>query len=63
MSETVVVLVNGEVLANGEGSRIADQRSNARELAESLLPLIHSDLRIVDYAWEQASSGLCALPL
>ena len=32
MSGTVVVLVNGEVLANGQGSRIADQRSNAKDL-------------------------------
>ena len=47
MSDTVVVLVNGEVLANGKGSRIADQRSNANQLAESLLPLFESDLRIV----------------
>lgn len=47
MSDTVVVVVNGEVLANGQGSRIADQRSNAKELAKSLLPLIKSKLRIV----------------
>jgi len=47
MSDTVVVLVNGEVLANGQGSRIADQRSNAQELAEGLLPLIQSKLKIV----------------
>ena len=46
MSETVVVLVNGEVLANGKGSKIADQRSNARELTEGLLPLFRSDLKV-----------------
>jgi carbamate kinase len=46
MSETVVVLVNGEVLANGQGSRIADQRSNAKELAEGLLPLFRSNHKI-----------------
>jgi carbamate kinase len=47
MSDTVVVLVNGEVLANGQGSRIADQRDNAKELAESLSPLISSQFKIV----------------
>ncbi len=46
MSGTVVVLVNGEVLANGQGSRIADQRSNAKDLAEGLLTLFRSNLKI-----------------
>lgn len=46
MDDTVVVLVNGEVLANGQGSRIADQRSNAKELAEGLLPLFQSNLKV-----------------
>lgn len=46
MGDTVVVLVNGEVLANGQGSRIADQRSNAKELAEGLLPLFQSNLKV-----------------
>jgi len=46
MSGTVVVLVNGEVLANGQGSRIADQRSNAKDLAEGLLTLLRSNLKI-----------------
>src|SRR5579859_1100958 len=46
MRETMVVLVNGEVLANGHGSRISDQRANATVLAESLLPLFASDLKI-----------------
>jgi carbamate kinase len=47
MSGTVVVLVNGEVLANGQGSTIFDQRLNARKLAEGLLPLFESDTRVV----------------
>ena len=46
MSGTVVVLVNGEVLANGQGSRIADQRGNAKDLADGLLPLFQSNLKI-----------------
>jgi len=46
MGDTVVVLVNGEVLANGQGSRISDQRGNAKELAEGLLPLFHSGLKV-----------------
>jgi carbamate kinase len=46
MGDTVVVLVNGEVLANGQGSRIADQRNNASDLAEGLLPLFRSDLKV-----------------
>jgi carbamate kinase len=46
MGDTVVVLVNGEVLANGQGSRISDQRGNAKELAESLLPLFRSRLKV-----------------
>jgi carbamate kinase len=47
MSGTVVVLVNGEVLANGQGSRIADQRKNAMKLAEGLLPLFSSDHKVI----------------
>jgi carbamate kinase len=46
MDATVVVLVNGEVLANGHGSRISDQRSNATSLAEGLLPLFASRLKL-----------------
>jgi len=47
MSGTVVVLVNGEVLANGQGSTISDQRQNAMQLAEGLLPLFKSDTKVV----------------
>jgi carbamate kinase len=46
MSGTVVVLVNGEVLANGQGSKISDQRLNAKSLAENLSPIFASDLKI-----------------
>jgi carbamate kinase len=46
MSGTVVVLVNGEVLANGQGSKISDQRLNAKALSESLYPLLASDLKL-----------------
>ncbi|HEY3345474.1 MAG TPA: hypothetical protein VGJ97_11135 [Anaerolineaceae bacterium] len=46
MSGTVVVLVNGEVLANGQGSKISDQRLNAKALAENLAPIFASDLKI-----------------
>jgi carbamate kinase len=46
MSGTVVVLVNGEVLANGQGSKISDQRINAKNLAENLAPIFTSDLKI-----------------
>ena len=47
MSGTVVVLVNGEVLANGEGAKIPDQRLNAKNLVENLSPIFTSDLKIV----------------
>jgi carbamate kinase len=47
MGGTVVVLINGEVLANGHGSTIRDQRLNARNLADDLLPLFSSPARIV----------------
>jgi carbamate kinase len=46
MRGTVVVLVNGEVLANGQGSKISDQRLNAKALAENLAPIFASDLKI-----------------
>ncbi len=46
MSGTVVVLVNGEVLANGQGSKISDQRLNAKALAENLAPIFSSDLKV-----------------
>jgi len=47
MEATVVVLVNGEVLANGQGSRISDQRANAATLANSLLPIFTNDLQVM----------------
>jgi carbamate kinase len=47
MSDTVLVLVNGEVLANGHGSAIANQRQNTMELAQGLEPILSSDLRLV----------------
>jgi carbamate kinase len=46
MSGTVVILVNGEVLANGQGSKISDQRLNAKQFAESLAPVFASDVKI-----------------
>ena len=46
MSETIVVLVNGEVLADGGGPTIPDQRENANRLASGLLSLLMSDLKI-----------------
>ncbi len=46
MEDTIVVLINGEVLANGAGSKIADQRENARILAEGLKPLLISERKI-----------------
>ncbi|MCL4560097.1 MAG: hypothetical protein M1281_05735 [Chloroflexi bacterium] len=46
MADTIVVLVNGEVLADGGGSAIPDQRRSAMNLAESLLPLFASKLNV-----------------
>ncbi len=46
MAETVVVVVNGEVLANGHGARIPDQRANATNLSENLLPLFAGHLKL-----------------
>ena len=47
MSETVVILVNGEVLANGHGSTITHQRQNAQQLADGLAPLLASNAKVV----------------
>ncbi len=47
MGGTIVVLVNGEVLASGAGSTISDQRSNAGQLAEGLLPILGGDHRVL----------------
>jgi carbamate kinase len=47
MSDTVVVVVNGEVLANGHGSTITNQRQNARVLAENLSPMFESNLNVM----------------
>ncbi|HML40247.1 MAG TPA: hypothetical protein PKD23_06175 [Bellilinea sp.] len=47
MASTVVVLVNGEVLVNGQNMTIKSQRENALQLAEGLLPLFDSDTRVV----------------
>jgi carbamate kinase len=47
MNNTIVVLINGEVLAQGQSSTIANQRSDAEKVAECLLPLFESDSKIV----------------
>ena len=46
MSGTVLIIVNGEVLANEEGSSIASQRTNADLLADGLFPLFSSENKI-----------------
>jgi carbamate kinase len=46
MSETIVVLVNGEVLADGGGPTIPDQRENANRLASGLMSLLMSDVKV-----------------
>ncbi|MFN2235500.1 MAG: hypothetical protein ACK2U1_14840 [Anaerolineales bacterium] len=46
MSDTIVVLVNGEVLAGGYESSINDQKSRADDLARELLPILASNLNI-----------------
>ena len=46
MKDTLVILVNDEVLANGRGSTIQDQFRNAKILAEGLLPILSSNLKI-----------------
>ncbi len=46
MSEAVVILVNGEVLAGGPNSSIKDQSENAQKLAEGLLPILKSQLKV-----------------
>lgn len=46
MNDTIVVLVNGEVLANGQGSAISDQRENARVFAEGLKPILVSGQKV-----------------
>lgn len=46
MSGTVVALVSGEALANGHGPTIADQKLNARELAEGLSPLLIPEIKL-----------------
>jgi len=46
MSDKIVILVNGEVLAGGYESTIRDQKVNADLLAEGLLPILSSKLKI-----------------
>jgi len=46
MGETIVILVNGEVLAGSYESTIRDQKINADALAEGLLPILSSELQI-----------------
>ena len=47
MAETIVIFINGEVLAGERGVTIPDQKENARKLAESLLPILVSPLQVV----------------
>jgi len=46
MRDAVVILVHGEVLAGEHESTIPDQRRNASKLAEGLLPVLRSNLRV-----------------
>ena len=46
MSDTIVILINGEVLAGGYESTIRDQKNCAGVLAEGLFPLLSSELNI-----------------
>ena len=46
MSDTIVILVNGEVLAGSFKSTIKEQKNGAETLAEGLLPIISSKLKI-----------------
>ena len=46
MSETIVILVDGEVLADSRESTIEDQKGCAQVLAEGLLPIFSSELKI-----------------
>src|SRR5512144_1190320 len=47
MKDTIVVLVNGEVLADGQGSGIPQQKKNAEFLAEALAPILTSEYQVV----------------
>jgi carbamate kinase len=47
MNDTIIVLVSGEVLADGQGSAIPQQRINAQILSEGLAPILSSDFKIV----------------
>ncbi|MGB3700857.1 MAG: hypothetical protein WA997_06265 [Anaerolineales bacterium] len=46
MSETIVILVDGEVLADNRESTIEDQKGCSGIFAEGLLPILTSDLKI-----------------
>jgi carbamate kinase len=75
MSGTVVALVSGEALADGRGATISDQKINAKELADGLLPLLNPGIKLavlhgnkpqvgfVLFRSEVASHALHAIPL
>jgi carbamate kinase len=46
MSETIVILVDGEVMADSRESTIEEQKGRSGIFAEGLLPILSSDLRI-----------------
>jgi carbamate kinase len=46
MRDAVVILVHGEVLAGEHAATIPEQRRNASTLAEGLLPVLRSNLRV-----------------
>ncbi|MDY6846652.1 MAG: hypothetical protein SVP52_05905 [Chloroflexota bacterium] len=47
MNGTVLVLAHGESLANGLGSTITHQKNRAQQLADSLLPILDSNLKLM----------------
>jgi carbamate kinase len=46
MGDAIVILVNGEVLADWHGATIPDQRQNSKTLAEGLMPILASELQV-----------------
>jgi carbamate kinase len=46
MSGTVVTLISGEALVNGQGPTIFDQKSNAQEFADGLSPLLVPEIKL-----------------
>jgi hypothetical protein len=62
MGDAIVILVNGEVLADWHGATIPDQHHNYRTRSKGLLPIPASDLQVTILHGNKTQNDFILLP-